>query len=347
MEVSDLESVIIYHNISQVEQMKRKSQINYMETIFPPFTNRNVKLLRDKANENIAALLMQSKFYMIGARAQTNFANWKVEKDSSLIHLDIQVGDQIVDSGIIDVSKFDEVAKADKAKIIVSEEAILIGATPKGTHAKVWLTPDSIYWHLARNEPYIIGFNNHKSVCTYDLLYVGIATKQDSYTRLIKNAHHKRVQILSEEPQRKAGAHLSDEIILFFYDIEPFRISIETFDETFTVYSEDDHRRVVADAEKAFVSFLSPTYNDTKFQSYPKGADGLYGTGLDSYSYVINENFVFRTAGEEFKGCRGLFGPIDNRQDSIFVEGDKVEMCFGSETAEGLEPQRTKILRNG
>jgi hypothetical protein len=327
--------------------MERKAQINYLETIFPPFTNRNVKLLKDKANENIAALLMQSKFYMIGARAQADFVNWKVEKDSSLIHLDIQVGEDIVDSGIIDVSKFDEVAKADKTKIIIGKEAILIGATPKGTHAKVWLTPDSIYWRAARNEPYIIGFNNYKKVCTYDLLYVGIATKQDSYTRLIKNAHHKRVQILSEEPQRKAGAHLSDEIILFFYDIEPFRVAVDTFDEKFSIYSDEDHRRAVADAEKAFVSLLLPTYNETKFQAYPRGADGLYGTGLDSYSYVINENFIFKTPGEEFKGCRGLFGPLDNRQDSIFVEGDKVEMSFGGEAAEGLEPQRTRILRNG
>jgi hypothetical protein len=327
--------------------MNRKSQLNYLETIFPPFTNRNVKFLKEKANENIAALLMQSKFYMIGARAQTIFVNWKVEKDSPLISLDIKVGDDIVDSGIIDVSKFDEVANADKTKIIVGQEAILIGATPKGTHAKVWLTPDSIYWRKARNDPYIIGFDNHEKVCTYDLLYVGIATKQDSYTRLIKNAHHKRVQILSEEPQRKAGSHLSDEIILFFYDIEPFRIAIDTFDEKFSTYSDDDHRRVVADAEKAFVSFLLPTYNDIKFHTYPKGVDGLYGTGLDHYSYVINENFIFRTLNEQFKGCRGLFGPIDNRQDSITVEGDKVEMFFGNEKPEGLEPQSSKILRNG
>lgn len=326
--------------------MQRKSQINYLEAIFPPFTNRNVKLLKDKANENIAAHLMQSKFYMIGARAQTNFLNWKIDEDSALIHVDIQVGDDIADSGTIDVSKFDELAKSDTTNIIITEEAILIGATKKGTHAKIWLTPDSIYWRAARGEPYISGFNNYKNVCTYDLLYVGIAKKRDSYTRLIKDAHHKRGEILSDEPQRKAGAHLSDEIILFFYDIEPLRIAVDAFDEKFSHYSDDDHKRVIADAEKAFVSLLMPNYNEEKFQSYPKGADGLYGVGLDSYGYVINENFIFRTSNEVFKGCRGRFSTLDNRQDSIFVQGDRVEMCFGNETSEGLEPQRTKILRN-
>jgi hypothetical protein len=49
-----------------------------------------------------------------------------------------------------------------------------------------------------------------------DLHYVGISTEQDSYQRLLANAHHKRVAILSNETQYIADARLTNEIYLFF-----------------------------------------------------------------------------------------------------------------------------------
>lgn len=312
--------------------MGLKSQTNFLQTIFPPFTNRNVELLVSKANQHIAQHLRQSKFYMIAARAQASFVNHRVDLENATIYLEVQVGTEVVDSGVIHLKKFDELTES--CAIQITDEAVLLGGTKKGTHAKVWLTPDSVYWHVARGHTYLEGFRRHDLVCNYDLLYVGIAKQQDSYQRLIKNAHHGRLRVLSEERSRKPGAHPSDEIILFLFDIEPFGIQTMTADD-------DDHElfqgaepdRVVADAEKAFVRLLDPHYNVTKFQNYPKGSDGLYGTGLNNYGYILNENFRFNTATAVFKGFWSEVS-FDNRQDSIFVEGDRVELHFGGDTKE-------------
>lgn len=308
--------------------MSRISQFNFLQTIFPPFTNRNVKLLVQKANQHIAQHLRQSKFYMIGARAQASFVNTRVDEEKALIYLDIEVGNSIVDTGVINIEKFEGISQ--NPLINITSEAILLGGTKKGTHAKIWLTPDSIYWHLARGCNYLEGFSNHDAVCSYDLLYVGIAKEQDSYQRLIKNAHHGRLKVLSEERARKPGAHPSDEIILFLFDIEP--LSIQQFgaeEEKFEMFQGVNQKRLVADAEKAFIKLLDPAYNITKFHNYPKGDDGLYEEGLTNYAYSLNENMNFKTANSIFRGGHSDVG-FDNRQDYIIVEGDKVELHIGT-----------------
>jgi hypothetical protein len=289
-------------------------------------------LLVSKANQHIAEHLKQSKFYMIGARAQASFVNVRVDKEKALIHLDVEVGTEVVDSGVVHVGKFDGISLDPQIKI--TPEAVLLGGTKKGTHAKIWLTPDSVYWHVARGCNYLEGFKRHEQVCCYDLLYVGIATKQDSYQRLIAKAHHGRLRVLSEEHARKPGAHPSDEIILFLFDLEPFSLQqIGVEDDDFTLFQGVKQNRVVADAEKAFVKLLDPGYNVTKFQNYPKGNDGLYDAGLTSYGYVLNENIRFRTANALFKGFYSTVA-FDNRQDFIFVEGDNVMLQFGDDTPE-------------
>lgn len=319
--------------------MGRISQFNFLKTVFPPFTNRNVKLLVDKANQHIAKHLRRSKFYMIGARAQASFINPRIDKEQALIYVDIEVGTEIVDTGVIHVGKFEGISR--NPEIHISPEAILLGGTKKGTHAKIWLTPDSVYWQVARGCDYLEGFLKHKIVCLYDLLYVGIANEQDSYQRLIKNAHHGRLKVLSEEPARKQGAHPSDEIILFLFDLEP--LSIQQFsaeDDDLDLFRGVDPKRVVADAEKAFVKLLDPAYNVTKFQNYPKGTDGLYGQGLTNYAYSLNENMRFMTSKLVFKGAYSEAG-LDNRQDCILVEGDEVQLHVGDENAHPSFSSRT------
>lgn len=302
----------------------RVSQFNFLQTIFPPFTNRNVQLLVNKANQHIAQHLRASKFYMIGARAEASFVNYKVDYENALIHVDVEVGDKIVDSGVIHVSKFDEIS--DNPALQLEREAVLMGGTKKGTHVKVWLTPDSVYWHSSRGVNYLEGFKRHDLVCCYDLLYVGIATQQDSYQRLIKGAHLGRLKVLSEESARKPGAHLSDEIILFLFDIEQLGLqTIAAEDPDVALFRGSDYKRIVADAEKAFVKLMDPGYNTVKFRSYPRGDDGLYGTGLTNYAYVLNENIRFSTAQSLFRGAYRE-GGFDSRQDTIVVEGDNVEL---------------------
>lgn len=89
-------------------------------------------------------------------------------------------------------------------------------------------------------------------------------------------------------------------------------------------------KKVVIDAEKAFVHLLDPQYNVTKFASYPKSVDGLYGRGHTRYGFLIAENLTF-TSGN--MTMRGSWNPrlrvLDNHADMITVTGDVVEMFAG------------------
>lgn len=309
--------------------MTRHAQIHSLETIFPPFTNRNVVHLRDKANVQIQRHLRKSKFYMIAGRAETNFVNYEINFELAQIKVDVKVGDIIVDSGIIHVGKIPEIANGKLPVIHPTPQAILL-EDERRSKIVSWLTPDSLYWCKARGADYLEGFNKAHEVCTYDLLYVGISTGQDAYQRLIKKAHHARGDILSQEPQRKKGAHLSDEIILFLYDIHTLGLQVFSSEEdnfdTQVLHTE----KIVKDCEKAFVKILGPNYNEVKFKEYPKGADGLFGQGVDAYSYSINDSFVFNTAAGSFTAHYREMGH-DNRSDFISIEGEEVTFVIAKD----------------
>jgi hypothetical protein len=64
--------------------------------------------------------------------------------------------------------------------------------------------------------------------------------------------------------------------------------------------------------------------NRELYHNYPKGKDGLYKTGLTSYSYAISEGMAFRTAYGTIKGGREWDITISNEADYILVRGDEV-----------------------
>lgn len=138
------------------------------------------------------------------------------------------------------------------------------------------------------------------------------------------------MEILGNEPQRYPGARVTDEIYLFLFNVQP--LIMTTFELEHDFENEDfsgayDKKRIVADAEKAFVSLLKPEYNVVKFASYPKGADGLYGSDFVRYGYAICEAASFNTAHGRIRGSRdATTGFITNDADSIFVEGNTVKL---------------------
>jgi hypothetical protein len=196
-----------------------------------------------------------------------------------------------------------------------------------GASVVEWFTAESLLWHRARGRAGIHGLPNVRELATYDLLYVGIAKKDDSFSRLFERGHKARQEILANEPQRYPGARVSDETFLFMFSMDPLIIQSFEFDHEFTdgdFEAPSDNKRIVADAEKAFVSLLKPNYNIQRFKNYPKGTDGLYGSDYDRYGYVIAERMTFNTAHGKFRGGVDESGIINNDADAIFVEGDTV-----------------------
>lgn len=199
-----------------------------------------------------------------------------------------------------------------------------------------WFTTEKLIHDKGRGVAGITGLERHRDFATYELLYVGIAKKGDTFDRLFRRAHHARQRILSGEWARRTGARVTDELILFPFRLEPtvFRTidpdvgPTDTSSDAWAQY----RKQVLADAEKAFVHLLDPEYNVEKFASYPRGADGLYGGEHQRYGYLIAENVSFTTENGTMRGSMNpQLGMFDDSADWIFVEGDTVELVGRSQ----------------
>ena len=321
------------HFLNQPMSTSHKSKISHLELVFPPISSQDAVLIKNEPA--IESLMRQSDFYMIGGKAQYEFTSISLDEAGCMLTFSISSGNQVLDQGAIHLAQlpFIAIRGISNFSVYYGKSFIAISDGPQSapeTRLLERFTPENIIWHRSRGLPGIAGLNRYTELLIYDLLYVGIAKVGDSYDRLIAKGHLARMEILSNEPQRYPGARVSDEIILFLFKVEP--MFIQQFEPEHEFCEEDllgayDSKRIVADAEKAFVSLLQPQYNVVKFKNYPKGKDGLYDSGVERYSYSIGEVIAFNTAHGRIKGGRHpIMGAISKDADFIYVEGDKVSL---------------------
>ena len=311
-----------------------KTKLTTLRTVYPPISNADAA--RFMKDPDVESLLRTSDFYMIGGRAQARLVDPAIDPASNDLSFGFVVGDKAPSAVRIALQELPGV-KALKGKDFELEidEAgsgfrVWDGATNgPGSNVVEWFTTEKLLWDRARNRPGIHGLANLRELATYDLLYVGIAKKGDSFERLLARGHKARQEILAQEAQRYPGARVSDETFLFMFAAEPMIIQTFEHDHEFTdadLNGGYDAKRIVADAEKAFVNLLQPHYNVERFANYPKGKDGLYGGDYLRYGYVVGEEMAFNTAHGTVRGGVRPDGVINNDADAIFIEGDTVKL---------------------
>lgn len=310
-----------------------KSKLTFLETVYPPISNQEaVWLQKDPA---VAALLRKSDFYMIAGRAEAKFLNIRVDEDALIVTFDFVIDQHFTDPVTLLVHDLPGVATCPRSDywFEAGEKMIRIWDGPvnqAGSSVLEWFTTEKLIWDRSRGRRGVENFNHYRDAAKYDLLYVGIAKVGDSFDRLIARGHKARMEILANEPQRLPGARVTDETYLFLFKVQP--LIMVTFELDHEFQDEDlnsayNQKAIVADAEKAFVSLLKPNYNIIKFPNYPKGTDGLYGSGYVRYGYAIRECFSFNTAHGRIRGGRNaITGSITNDADAISVEGDIVNL---------------------
>lgn len=308
-----------------------RSKISVLELVYPPMSNQeSIWFAKDL---EVVERLRQSDFYMIVARAEARFETFDIDKETGRISFRFIVGDGFADSVVLDPGTLPTFSgHGGEYEVEIGPKCIRFwtGDRENGGEVIDWFTTEKLLWERSRGRPGIEGFNLYRCAATYDLLYVGIAKVGDSFDRLLKNGHTARTNILANEPQRSAGARVTDETYLLLFRVEPIGITSFEPDHAFT--DEDlnpvfERKRIVADAEKAFVHLLDPQYNNEKFRSYPRGKDGLYGSAYVRYGYNLIENLTLRAPNGDFKGGRDVTtGYISNAGDSIFVEGEGVQL---------------------
>lgn len=309
-----------------------KSKLTTLRTVYPPISNADA--VRLKHIPEVEELLRTSDFYMIAGRAQARMVEPEFDLEENVLTFGFRVGNREPSPVTIALQELPGVKALRGKDFAVEFDHAGSGfkvwdGTPNapGSDIVEWFTTEKLLWDRARGRPGIHGLHNLRELGTYDLLYVAIAKVGDSFDRLLKRGHKARQEILSNEPQRYPGARVSDEIFLFLFEADP--IIIQTFEPDHEFADGDlepsyDPKRIVCDAEKAFVSLLLPEYNIEKFPNYPKGTDGLYGSDYQRYGYVIGEQMAFNTAHGTVRGGVRPDGMINNDADAIFVEGDRV-----------------------
>lgn len=263
---------------------------------------------------------------MIGHREELKFIEYEfVPNDEGYVKFKIKLGEKESPFFLLPVKEQVNylITNDVEIELELGDKLIRIREVENRDKVLLWFTPDKFLFDFSRNyiKVHVDCHFNLRDFTRYELYYVGISLENDSFSRLFEKAHHGRLKILTNEQSKDKKSRLTDELVIFLFDIEKTNINIiedlRKLDEEINYFTSNE-KAIIADAEKAFVKLLDTKYNQVKFKRYPLGEDGLYEEGLDRYAYAISEDITFFTDIAEFNGALDLAEP----KDFIFVEGD-------------------------
>lgn len=321
--------------------------LSTLRLAYPPVSNFEAESVKEVLG--VEQMLRESDFYMIGTRAEAYLESPTVSNNSTVtvtiaaedrhgrgisdeVHLDLQ---QLANDTIGGLP--DDITMDGGRKHIRFWPGHDLNFADGSVEPFEWFTTEKLIHDRGRGIAGISGFDTFRDFATYELLYVGIAKTADTYDRLFNGAHHARQRILSVESPRRQGSRVTDELVLFAFTVEPLVIRTWSPDHGSAGLGQDEwdvlRKKVVIDAEKAFVHLLNPQYNVTRFASYPKSADGLYGTKYRRYGFAIGENMTFTSGDLSIRGSwRPDIGGFDGTEDTIVVADGGVQVLPGQGT---------------
>ncbi len=307
-----------------------RNQICTLCLVHPPISNQEAEWLREDGG--LQATLRESNLYMIGRRAEAKLSILNLDQITNTILLEISLGGDKRDCVELRIDELVGVAseRVGQTEIEFGPKFLRIWAADRNGNRidklLTWFTTEKLLFDSWRGAPGITGPARIRDLSTYELLYAGISKKNDAFERLLNKPHDQRLGILANERQISANARVTDETYLFFFKTSVLRI--HTYDHQTNFLEEDmspdlDDSRIVADAEKAFVSFIKSRYNRIQYKQYPRGKDGLFDSELRRYCYAINEDLTFVGPGATIVGAFEPNLPVSNDADAIFVEGER------------------------
>lgn len=296
----------------------------HLDLLYPPISNQEGDWL--SGDEEVSAFLKRSKLYMIVQREELKFSDLQMDTEEGVFKIEIY--SSTLCSPTLKIH-FNDILPAlqdmDSMRIEQGDKIIRIYNEDDET-LLYWATPDKMLFDFVKGSKFVYVDEEWDVMPfqTFQLLYVGISKENDSFTRLFKRAHEKRLKILSNENTVKSESRLTDEVMMLLFEVTwaNFNKVIDPEDiESFYTYT-DDENAVVADAEKAFVHMLNSKYNSIKFKKYPECKDGLYEKELKGYSYSINYHLQLVTEELAFTGQYDRY----LEQDEIVIYNDVVKI---------------------
>lgn len=306
-----------------------------LRLVHAPISNQLADTLLN-GSPNVRAVMSGANLYMIAARKQAKFADFQYDPDTGILKCQIKFESLLLGVELDTAAIVDEYSdnKQTHFKLCANENAIDFVEEYDEERVKVfmWLTPDKLLYLHSRGSGTISVTGSYADLLKYDLLYIGMSD-DNAFKRLVEKPHHARLNILTNELGRDVSGRLSEEIMFFFFSVEPLYVSKYRESEDIDDVAVDmmlDHEsvipptQVVRDAEKAFIKVLDTKYNKRKYMSYPSVKGGLHESILDNYAYYIDETVQFDVGSISFRGVRDPLTGMSNDADCISVCGDMV-----------------------
>lgn len=316
-----------------------RAQIHHLELVYPPISNQESEWLKDDPESK--GWFKRSKIYFIGQRAESKFILETEDMvlmklgHSGKIDFGFRSGDNESFGSIELVELFEyydmPLSEIGDIDIELGDKLIRIWKRAENPEVIAWFTTEKFLYDLSHKVPFFSGFENYRAFTKYYLHYIGISKKNDSFKRLVIKPHDKRLRVLSNEYPLNKGSRVTDEVVLFFFDIKSLEIKQFLHPNDFNEIGKnelEDKLRIFKDAEKAFIKILDTNYNEIKFKDYPNYPDTLFNSTIERYSFSINEDIEFITDKTTIYGERDSSSRIEALPDFIFInkDGGSVEL---------------------
>ena len=308
------------------------SSLNFVKLVYPPISNQVAEWLYDVPA--VREYVRNSKLYMLAQRHEALFENYGVNNSDRTFYFDLVCGSVEARNLLINIYEFIDGFEGEVEIELGSQLIRIWDITNKNGEPIYWATTDKLLYDCWRKRISISNLKNIHAFTSFDLYYVGISKENDSFSRLFESGHKNRLKILTNEKQYTPTARLTDEVYIFLFDIEDLGVKTFSIDD-FAIPKSLNKKKLVADAEKAFINILDCKYNEVKYKNYPEGADGLSNVGLTRYGYFIDEDITFMTPKGKIRGVHDIFTIKGCHPDLIFIEDDSVEV-FTAETFESV-----------
>ena len=316
-----------------------RAQIHHLELVYPPISNQESEWLKNDPES--LDWFKRSKIYFIGQRAESKFV-LETEK-MTLMNLSLSgkikfgfksgENESYGSLDLVELFKYYEIPLVEfgDLDIELGDKLIRIWKRDENPEVIEWFTTEKFLYDLSRKVPFFSGFENYRDFTKYYLHSIGISKKDDSFKRLVIKPHDKRLRVLSNEHPLGKGSRVTDEVILFFFDIQSLEIKQFLHPTDFNEIGKnelEDRLRIFKDAEKAFVKILDTNYNEVKYKNYPHYEDTIFNSTVERYSFSINEDIEFITDRTTITGQRDKYGLSGEYADFIFInkDDDSVEL---------------------
>lgn len=316
-----------------------RAQIHTLSLAYPPISNQEAEWLKD--DHEVSEHLQNTQLYMVTKRQEVYFREFSY--DEMFLRFEVFAEGLGTDSAEIDLSA--AARGAEHFEVEMGEKCVRVWETDQeGDPKRIidWFSTEKLLWDRSREHPAVSGLERFREFLTYELLYIGISKESNALKRLVEKPHEKRIEMLSNEHPIVKGSRVSDELYFLFFDIGALHFHTLDLNDEFALTPPEslEMKRVVADAEKAFVHILKGRYNKIRFENYPKSKDGLGDFNLSRYCYVINEDLILNTTTARIRGERPLGAVTGNNADMIAIEGDDVRLLTPDDLVAPVQADR-------